>query len=112
MDSRSCNFTAGEINALLEVATCYYETIVGSFNAAKGGDTNKKKKDVWLLITEDVNAIGSGQRRTTDQIKLQINPIQIKLQATSPLRGKITQMWSLTPSEVRSDKLCMAFKVL
>lgn len=68
MDSRSCNFTAAETNALLEGVRCHYGTIVGSFNSAK--DTNKKKNDVWILITENVNAIGSGQRRTTDQIKL------------------------------------------
>ena len=69
MDSRSCNFTAAETNALLEGGRCHYDTIVGSFNSAKGGDTNKKKNDVWILITENVNAIGSGQRRTTDQIR-------------------------------------------
>ncbi len=55
-------------NALLEGVRCHYGTIVGSFNSAK--DTNKKKNYVWILITENVNAIGSGQRRTTDQIKL------------------------------------------
>ena len=69
MDSRSCNFTAAETNALLEGVRCHYDTIVGSFNSVKGGDTNKKKNDVWSLITENVNAIGSGQRRTTDQIR-------------------------------------------
>ncbi|KAJ7996461.1 hypothetical protein DPEC_G00237310 [Dallia pectoralis] len=68
MDSRSCNFTAAETNALLEGVWCHYGTIVGSFNSAK--DTNKKKNDVWISIKENVNAIGSGQRRTTDQIKL------------------------------------------
>lgn len=68
MDSRSCNFTAAETNALLEGVRCHYGTIVGSFTSAK--DTNKKKNDVWILITDNVNVIGSGQRRTTDQIKL------------------------------------------
>ncbi|KAL7395379.1 hypothetical protein ABVT39_015518 [Epinephelus coioides] len=69
MDSRSCNFTAAETNALLEGVRCHYDTKVGSVNSAKGGDTNKKKNDVWILITENVNATGSSQRRITDQIK-------------------------------------------
>lgn len=66
-------FTVAEIHALLEgVYGCYhYASVVGSFNSTKGGEvTNKKKKDICDEITQNVNAMGCDQKRTTEQVKL------------------------------------------
>ncbi|KAJ8003997.1 hypothetical protein DPEC_G00154220 [Dallia pectoralis] len=70
MDSKGPNFTIAETHALLEAVRGHYASIVGRFNYTKGGEvTNKKKKDIWFEITQNVNAIGSGQKRTTEQVK-------------------------------------------
>ena len=70
MDSKGPNFTAAETNALMEGVRCYYASIVGRFNSTKGGEvTNKKKKEIWEKITQNVNDVGFGQKRTTEQVK-------------------------------------------
>lgn len=43
-------------------------SIVGS-SVAGGMVTNKRKKDIWVEITQNVNAMGSGQKRTLEQVK-------------------------------------------
>jgi len=70
MDSKGPNFTVAETHALLEGVRCHYGSIVGRFSSSKGGElTNKKKNDIWVEITQNVNAMGSGQKRTTEQVK-------------------------------------------
>lgn len=72
MDSKRPNFTIAETHTLLEGVRSHYDSIAGSFNSAKGGGwklTNKKKKDIWDVITQNVNAMGCGQKRTTEQVK-------------------------------------------
>lgn len=40
--------------------------------------TNKKKNYVWAEITKNVNATGSGQKRTTDQVKFRWKNLKAK----------------------------------
>jgi len=68
MDSKGPNFTLAETHALLEGVKCHYASIVGS-SVAGGMVTNKRKKDIWVEITQNVNAMGSGQKRTLEQVK-------------------------------------------
>lgn len=68
MDAKGPNFTAAETHALLEGVKCNYASIVGN-SVAGGMVTNKKKKDIWFDITQNVNAMGSGQKRTLEQVK-------------------------------------------
>uniref|UniRef100_A0A8C1LPJ6 Myb/SANT-like DNA-binding domain-containing protein n=1 Tax=Cyprinus carpio TaxID=7962 RepID=A0A8C1LPJ6_CYPCA len=62
------NFTVAETHALLESVKCHYASIVGS-SVAGGMVTNKRKKDIWVEITQNVNAMGSGQKRILEQVK-------------------------------------------
>ncbi|GAA6083814.1 uncharacterized protein LOC107710894 [Tachysurus ichikawai] len=68
MDSKGPNFTVAETHALLEGVKCHYASIVGS-SVAGGMVSNKRKKDIWVEITQNVNAMGSGQKRTLEQVK-------------------------------------------
>lgn len=71
MDSKGPNFTVAETHALLEGVRCLYASIVGCLNSTKCGElTNKMTRDVWVEITQNVNAMGSGQKRTTERVKL------------------------------------------
>lgn len=79
MDSKGSNFTVTETHALLEGVRHHYASIVGRFSSTKGGElTNKKKNDAWAEITRNVNATGSGQKRTTDQIKFRWKNLKAK----------------------------------
>ena len=70
MDSKSQNFSAAETHALLEGVRCRYRSLVGSFSSAKGGVVSSKtKKEIWAGITQHVNAMGFGQKRTTEQLR-------------------------------------------
>lgn len=70
MDSKSPNFSAAETHALLEGVRCHYRSLVGSFSSAKGGEVSSKmKKEIWAGITQHVNAMGFGQKRTTEQLR-------------------------------------------
>lgn len=68
MDSKGPNFTVAETHALLEGVKHNYASIIGS-SSSGAIVTNKKKKDIWIEITQNVNAMGSGQKRTLDQVK-------------------------------------------
>ena len=68
MDSKGPNFTVAETHALLEGVKRHNASIVGS-SVASGMVTNKKKKDIWVEITQNVNAMGSGQKRPLEQVK-------------------------------------------
>ncbi|GAA6093590.1 uncharacterized protein LOC107710894 [Tachysurus ichikawai] len=68
MDSKGPNFTVAETHALLEGVKCHYASIVES-SVAGGMVTNKRKKDIWVKITQNVNAMGSGQKRSLEQVK-------------------------------------------
>jgi len=66
MDSKSPIVSAAETHALLESVRCHYWSLVGSFSSTKGGEVSiKMKKDIWAEITQHVNAMGFGQKRTT-----------------------------------------------
>ncbi len=70
MDSKGPKFTAAETQALLEGVRNHYDVIVGCFNSTKDGElTHKTKQDIWVEITQNVNEMGSGHRRTTEQVK-------------------------------------------
>ena len=121
MDSRGPNFTVAETHALLEDVKCHYASIVGS-SIVGGMAMNTRKKDIWLEITQNVNAMGSGQEMTLELVKLSWKNLQaratpllkrkIPKQATNPLRKVNTPTWFWTLLEVRALKLCMGFKVL
>ncbi len=69
--SKGLNFTAAETHALLEGVRLNYQTLFGTFSTP--GQTNvsaKIKAGVWAAISEQVNATGSGQLRTVEQVKL------------------------------------------
>lgn len=68
MDSNGPDFTVVQTHALLEGAKCHYASIVGS-SVAGGMVTNKRNKDIWVEITQNVNAMGSGLKRTLEQVK-------------------------------------------
>lgn len=67
MDSNGPDFTVVQTHALLE-GKCHYASIVGS-SVAGGMVTNKRNKDIWVEITQNVNAMGSGLKRTLEQVK-------------------------------------------
>ena len=55
---------------LLEGVRSHYASIVGSFHFTKGGEmTHRKRKDIWEEITQDGNAVESGQRMTMEQVE-------------------------------------------
>lgn len=77
MDSKGPNFTVAETHALLEGVKCHYASIVGS-SVVGGMVTNKRKKDIWVEITQNVNATGSGQKRTLEQVKFRWKNLRAK----------------------------------
>ncbi|ROJ25258.1 Spondin-1 [Anabarilius grahami] len=77
MDSKGPNFTVAETHALLEGVMCHYASIVGS-SVAGGMVTNKRKKDIWVEITQNVNTMGSGQKRTLEQVKFRWKNIRAR----------------------------------
>lgn len=84
MDSKGPNFTAAETHALLEGVKRHHASIVGS-SVAGGMVTNKRKKDIWVEITQNVNAVGSGQQRTLEQVRFRWK--NLKARATKDLTG-------------------------
>lgn len=66
MDSKGPNFTVAETHALLGGVRQHYASIVGLFNSTKDGEVTNKKKTIWDEITKNVNAMGSGQKRSTE----------------------------------------------
>lgn len=68
MDSKGPNVTVAETHALLEDVKYHDASIVG--RAVSGGMVaDKSKKDIWVEITQNVNAMGSGQKRAKEQAK-------------------------------------------
>ncbi|KAF3837643.1 hypothetical protein F7725_009411 [Dissostichus mawsoni] len=62
MDKKGPNFTSAETHALLQSVRNNYDSIVGSFNR-EGGATKvvkKVKSGIWMEVTDNVNATGSG----------------------------------------------------
>ena len=57
MDSKGSNFTIAETHALLEGVKGHYASIVWS-SGAGGMVTNKRNKDIWVEITQNVNENG------------------------------------------------------
>ncbi|CAL8254986.1 unnamed protein product [Arctogadus glacialis] len=79
MESKGPNFTVAETYALLEGVRANFATIVGGFSSAKGGEVTKKGKDtIWEDITNRINALGSGQKRTLKQVTLRWKNLRAK----------------------------------
>ncbi|CAL8319216.1 unnamed protein product [Arctogadus glacialis] len=79
MESKGPNFTVAETYALLEGVQANFATIVGGFSSAKGGEVTKKGKDtIWEDITNRINALGSGQKRTLKQVTLRWKNLRAK----------------------------------
>ncbi|KAI9543209.1 hypothetical protein NQZ68_011520 [Dissostichus eleginoides] len=68
MDKKGPNFTSAETHALLQSVRNNYDSIVGSFN--REGGATKVKSGIWMEVTVNVNATGSGHKRTVDQVRL------------------------------------------
>uniref|UniRef100_A0A673KV62 Myb-like domain-containing protein n=1 Tax=Sinocyclocheilus rhinocerous TaxID=307959 RepID=A0A673KV62_9TELE len=79
---RACsgpNFTVAETCALLEGVRANFASIVGGFSSAKCGEATKKgKHNIWEDITNYVNAMGSGQKRTIKQVMLRWKNLRAK----------------------------------
>ncbi|KAF3856839.1 hypothetical protein F7725_017562, partial [Dissostichus mawsoni] len=69
MDKKGPNFTSAETHALLQSVRNNYDSIVGSFNTEGGASK-----------LDNVNATGSGHKRTVDQVRLRWK--NLKQQAT------------------------------
>ncbi|KAM4573917.1 fatty acid 2-hydroxylase [Odontesthes bonariensis] len=79
MESKGPNFTVAETYALLEGVRANFATIVGGFSSAKGGEVTKKgKESIWEDITNRINAMGCGQKRTTKQVTLRWKNLRAK----------------------------------
>ncbi|KAF3856904.1 hypothetical protein F7725_017627 [Dissostichus mawsoni] len=78
MDKKGPNFTSAETHALLQSVRNNYDSIVGSFN--REGGATKVKSGIWMEVTDNVNATGSGHKRTVDQVRLRWK--NLKQQAT------------------------------
>ncbi|KAK1904602.1 Myb/SANT-like DNA-binding domain containing protein 4 [Dissostichus eleginoides] len=66
MDKKGPNCTSAETHALLQSVRNNYDSIVGSFN--REGGATKVKSGIWMEVTDNVNATGSGHKRTVDQV--------------------------------------------
>ncbi|XP_071369838.1 uncharacterized protein [Centroberyx affinis] len=69
--SKGLNFTAAETHALLDGVRSHYSTLFGTFSTP--GQTSvsaKTKGEIWAAITAQINATGSGQLRSVEQVKL------------------------------------------
>ncbi|KAL3051932.1 hypothetical protein OYC64_002038 [Pagothenia borchgrevinki] len=78
MDKKGPNFTSAETHALLQSVRNNSDSIVGSFN--REGGATKVKSGIWMEVTDNVNATGSGHKMTVDQVRLRWK--NLKQQAT------------------------------
>ena len=64
--ARKPQFSANELEVLIDMVE-QHKTVL--FSKLKNTVTNAKKKDTWNAITEQVNSVGTGYRRTTDDVR-------------------------------------------
>ena len=84
------NFTSAETNSLLKSVRSNYDSIIGSFH--REGGAAKVKGEIWTEITGNVNATGSGHKRTVEQVRLRWKNLKQKAtkehsQAKNPQTG-------------------------
>lgn len=77
MESKGPNFTVAETHALLECVNFHYVLIVESSIVDRMA-MNKKKKDNWVKVTLNVNAMGPGQKMTLEQVKFRYKNLKQK----------------------------------
>ncbi|XP_034058418.1 uncharacterized protein LOC117537340 [Gymnodraco acuticeps] len=115
MDKKGPNFTSAETHALLLGVRNNYDSIVGSFN--REGGATKVKSGIWMEVTDNVNATGSGHKRTVDQVRLRWKNLKQQAtkdhsQATNHIKGDNTQIWYLISLVVSSHNLYMEYQTL
>ncbi|KAL7399830.1 hypothetical protein ABVT39_002533 [Epinephelus coioides] len=69
--SKGLNFTTAETHALLDGVRTNYECLFGTFSTPDQSNVSARlKSEIWADITAQVNATGSGQFRSVEQVKL------------------------------------------
>ena len=69
--NKGSNFTTAETTALLEVVRANYQALFGGFSGpGQSSLSSKVKNKIWADITRQINATGSGQRRSVEQVRL------------------------------------------
>ena len=69
--SKGLNFTAAKTRIAGWGAIKLYQWLIGTFSTPGQSNVSARTKvEIWTLITEQINATGSGQLRSVEQVKL------------------------------------------
>ena len=69
--NKGSNFTTAETTAFLEGVRANYQALFGGFSGpGQSSLSSKVKNKIWADITRQINATGSGQRRSVEQVRL------------------------------------------
>jgi len=91
---------------------------LNSFSSAKGGElTNKNKNYIWVEITQNVNAMGYGQKRTTEQVKFRWKNLKARATlrivtalSSKPILTLCEGLRAVAPTQWPIDPLVMSSK--
>ena len=84
-DKKSCNFSAREIEVLVDSVESSKELLFAKFG---GGVSNAAKIDMWRRIAQAVNAVNEGDLRTVEAIKKKWYDMASKTKKKESMRRK------------------------